>query len=257
MLLMGSSPFSPKECVWQCVNECLSAGTERGGRIRVLEQRNLLSGSSSWVREEQCSSAHWKGRLASRTRVPGLLLPMSKWAQAGTGFHEKAHLGEGTWCLFSGSGNLVAGLCGPLHWPLEGTEEPAQLPWVWLSTHPHPYPRTGTSKIYAVVMSLFLPLLGMSPPKLRGLQEAGLRAHQHLPSFLSHPNLAGSPIPPPGPTWSAPRCVARAGPHPHPGCVVLHLCPYQCPGLDPYVQEVASFLPFTLRGVWLGPFPRF
>lgn len=102
----------------------------------------------------------------------------------------KLSLGEGTPCLFwSGSANLLGGLCIPLHWPPGGTEEPARLPWV-LSTLPFnrgvgstPSPRTlktRSPKIYAAVIVLFLPLLRMPLTKLRevlGSRAEGLPAH--------------------------------------------------------------------------------
>lgn len=63
--------------MWLCVNERLFAGTGTGRAvgIRAPERLDLLSGSPSWVRKEQCSSAHWTGRFASEQRFLGSCSP--------------------------------------------------------------------------------------------------------------------------------------------------------------------------------------
>lgn len=96
------------------------------------------------------------------------------------------------------SDSLVGGLCGPLHWPLGGTEEPARRPWVsgpCLST-----PGTGTPKICAVIMTLFFPLLGMSPTKLK----EGIRRPGGGPTLTS--------VPQPGPPGLLPTVPPRLAP---------------------------------------------
>ena len=128
--------------------------------------------------------------------------------------------------LSSGSANWVGGVCGPLHWPLGGTEEPAQLPRVsapCLST-----PGTRSPQICVVVVAPFLPLLRMCPPEPReGVRRAHHRAEatstlpgEDISSWptltwpvalsLSQANLVCFPLRPQGLPPSVPGCATSA-----------------------------------------------
>lgn len=149
--------------------------------------------------------------------------------------------------------DLGGGLCGPLHWPLGGTEEPAQLPWVsapCLST-----PGTGTPKIYTVVTTaLFLAVLGMSPAELR---EGIRRAPQH-PSrwhylLLAQPDLACSSVPQPG----GPGLLPTVPPGPVP--IHARVCPtaplLSVPRPGSKHRRGGQGPALHPLGVWLGPSP--